>query len=280
MASVREQFDAFALYLRSHEGRILLHLAVLGILYLGLRGAGRSVRGWAQAEPNLRRTARVFDRPLAAAVVLSIMAVDSLYPDAPRMLQALLGLLALAPSILLVEGLVGKRLLPLLYGLLALYGVYLVRLVLEPVPQSARLVFVLECLAAVLFLAWLLHSSRGQASPWLIWGLQIGLVLVSLALVAACMGNVSLAYLTADVLLRSSILSLVLLAAVEILDGLTLYLLRVRPFSLLQAVSRHRLVVRKFVGRGFRLLALLIWVLYTLELRPCEVRPRRPSKPA
>lgn len=271
-----EQMGTLTRYLDQHALGLMLHLAVLLLLAFGFHGARRLVGVWVEAEPRLESSARVFDHPLAAALLLTLVFGESFYPVAPPLLWALLGALALIPSILLLRQLVGRALSLLLYGLAFLYALYLARLVLEPVPLAARLLFLVESIAGFLFLSGFVHfslrparASSGPVPIWVrvgYWATWVGAGMLLAAFCCACLGYLRLGYLIGDACLKCTIDAVVLVALLGLADGLVMFLLRIRPLNLLAAVRNHRMFARQRILSGLRLLAVLLLGLYALEL--------------
>jgi hypothetical protein len=65
----------------------------------------------------------IFDRPLSAAFALSILVVPSIYPEAPRLVQAVMGAIALLPTILILRRLLPRNFYPILNALVVMYFV-------------------------------------------------------------------------------------------------------------------------------------------------------------
>src|SRR5208283_2831266 len=87
--SLSRQMHALCGYAQRKEDTFLLQIIIFLAILSGLVWAGRKVRSLWAAEAG--RVAPIFDVPIATALVLSLLASSWLYPQAPRMLWAILG---------------------------------------------------------------------------------------------------------------------------------------------------------------------------------------------
>ena len=65
----------------------------------------------------------IFDLPFSSAFALSILFVPSIYPQAPRLIQAVMGVVALIPTIKILRKLLHPNFYPILTALIILYFV-------------------------------------------------------------------------------------------------------------------------------------------------------------
>jgi potassium efflux system protein len=273
--SFSTQLAGLRAYAERQRDRFFLHLVVILLLIAALYWVRRTVKPWVEEEPSLKRPALVFDIPVEAAVVLSIMASDWIYPEAPRLWITCLGAIAITPSIIILRRLVERPLFPILNALVVFYFVDLLRTVAASQRLTSRLLLLVEILAAILFLVWQIHSLRSPKSPeeerdrltkTIKRTSRIALVPLATAFVANALGYVSLANLVGNAVLRSAYLAVILSAAMEIAYLLVMFTLRVRPLTLLNAVRNNLPLFRRRVRRLLQWAALLIWLIYTLEL--------------
>lgn len=273
--SLTKQWSALGAYARQQWPGFILHALILLSLAAALYWARRRVQPLVVAEPSLEGVARVFNVPIATALVLSILMSGWVYPQAPRMLSAILGAAALIPTIIILRQLVERHLFPVLNALVVFYFIDLLRTISTALPLASRLLFLAEMLGGLIFLAWLIQSKRLSEVPdaernWLWRTVRIGARIAGIVFLAAVIGNalgyVSIASLVGDALLGSAYLAVILFATVRIADGLIMFTLRIRPISLLGMVQRHRRFLRRRVQRTLRWIAALLWALFTLEL--------------
>jgi potassium-dependent mechanosensitive channel len=263
--------------LRDYAGRnvapFVLHALILAVIAAFFYRARSAIARWLPQEPALGRTALVFETPIATALVVTLFAMRWIYPQAPRLLWAAFGALALMPTAYILRRLVDRELRPTLYLLVAFYFVDQVRAVLAALQLLPRVLFVAEMLAAAVFAAWLvreLRHPRGDASAdRLRLTMKAGAVAVLIAclatLAANATGYVRLANLIGNAMLLSAYFALILYVTVAILDGLVMIAMRVRPLSALGMVSRHRAALRHRVRRVLQWAVIVLWALFTLD---------------
>ena len=273
--SFTTQLNTLAAYARRQSARFILHALILLTLVSALYWARHRVRPLVVAEPSLEGVARVFKIPIATGLVLSILISGWVYPQAPRILNAILGAAALIPTIIILRGLVERPLFPVLNALVVFYLIDLLRTISTALPLAARLLFLSEMLGGLIFLAWLIKSKRFSEVPdaernWLWTILQIAMRVAGfvflVALIANALGYVSIAGLLGDAVFGSTYVAVILYAAVRIADGVIMFGLRIRPLSLLGMVRHHRRLLRRRVQRVLRWIAVLVWSLLTLEM--------------
>ncbi|MCP9495606.1 MAG: mechanosensitive ion channel [Pyrinomonadaceae bacterium MAG19_C2-C3] len=279
-SSFLTQLTGLGEYAKREQIRFLIHAVIVLILISALYWARRRVRMWAADEPKLKPTAEVFDVPIAAAIVLSVLLIGIIYPQTPRLLQAIFGAVALIPTIIVLRRLVERHLFPILNALVILYFVDLLLTVIAALQVLSRLVFLAEMLGALLFLWWLIKSARlskvSEAGRDRLWRMtriaaRIAAVGFALAFMANAIGYVSLANLVADAVLGSAYTAVVLYAISRIADGIIVIALRVPPLSLLGMVQAHRSLVRRRLQRVVRWIGGFLWASYSLELLSLRV---------
>lgn len=273
--SLAAQWAALGTYAGGQREKFFLHVMVIILLAAALYWVRRRVQPWVEEEPSLKRAALVFDVPVAAAFVLSIVVGGWIYPQAPLLWQASLGAAALIPTIIILRRLAERHLLPVLNALVVFYFVDLLRTVTDSVQLVSRVLFLAEMLGGILFLAWLVKSARLSKVPEKerdrLWktirtAARVASVLFAAAFIANALGYVSLANLVGTAVLGSAYIAIIFYAATKIADGLSMFALRVRPLVLLGMVREHRPLFRRRVRRVLQVLAFLLWLYYTLEL--------------
>ncbi|MEW6282652.1 MAG: mechanosensitive ion channel domain-containing protein, partial [Candidatus Eremiobacterota bacterium] len=257
--SVRTQVDAMSEYAAKHPARFGLHFLVLSGLLVGLTWGRYRVAPWVAQEEVLQRPATIFQLPLATALVVAVFLSQWIYPRPPRLLDSLLGALALVPANLLLRRVLGPSFHTILKALVVLYFLDEIRNVIAPVEVLARLLFMGEMLGACLFLLWLgrrpgLHTVAGWAA-----------LIFAVAFLCAAGGFLSLGTLLGDAALRSAYTAAFLYAILQVADGLCMFALRTPPLSLLTSVRTHRLAIRGRVVRVLRLFLIVVWVAATME---------------
>jgi potassium-dependent mechanosensitive channel len=261
-------------YLQREPAVLYLHAAVIFFFFLSITWLRRRLDKWTAEEPNLRRMAPVFDLPVSTAITLAFLVLGSLYSTAPFLVRGILWGLLLVPITLILRRLIDRALFPLLDALIVLYFVDQFRLLTSLVPLVGRSVFGAEMLGGTLFLIWLIQSKRlpsVDSSTTKVFArairllVQIGLVVFPLTLLANIFGYLSFANLLGGGLIRSAYVGASVYAALRIVEGLIMILLRTRPLSLLRAVQLNRPMLQRRICAVVALLAFIYWASLTLN---------------
>ena len=113
-----------------------------------LGAAARACRGSRQSQAS-KAWRGSFKFPSATALVLSILLSGWIYPQAPRMLSAILGAAALVPTIIILRQLVERHLFPVLNALVVFYFIDQLRTIAAALPLVSRLLFLAEMLGGI-----------------------------------------------------------------------------------------------------------------------------------
>ena len=270
--SFAAQFSALSTYFEQRQIRFFFHGFVFLLFAGALYRARRRVRSWIEKEPLLKPAAVVFELPFASALLLTLIASNGIYPEAPKMLRAILGAAALVPTVIILRRLIERDLFPILNALVVLYFVDQLRAVAEPQELLSRLLFIIEMLGGILFMVWVIKAERfagkedGRSEKAIKFGARIAIAVFGAALFANAIGYVSLATLLGNAVLGSAYLAVILYAATRVADGLIMFALRMKPLSSLGMVRLHRGLLRRRLRRFIQWVAVLLWVFYTLEM--------------
>jgi small-conductance mechanosensitive channel len=272
LTSISRQAAALRAYVERQPMRLVLGIAVFMVSAAALLWMGRRAR--AESDVVSSSSALLaFEMPLAAALLLSLLLSRSIFPQAPRLMWAMLGGLALTAGVVVARRLVRSDLRPFLYALIAFFFLDQLRTLAAAVQFVPRLLFLAEMLGVIVFSLWLARATRGRLEPSAPGARARGLIknaayaaliVSSAAFTANIFGYVTFASLLGNTLLQSCYLALVLYAVVEILDGLFSFALSLPPFAAL-AISRYRAVVSRRLRRTLQMLAVLFWFVTVLQ---------------
>jgi small-conductance mechanosensitive channel len=261
-------------YLQPRLSHALAQVALLVVLSALFFGVRRRLASLVEHEPGLQRVATVVEHPIAAALVLTLLATPWIHPQAPRLLWAVSGVAMLVPTIVVLRRLVTAYLAAPLYAVLAFFFVDQVRAVSASIDIVPRLLLMLEMIAALAFLIWFGRKSdtrtrAAAAAPPRSSALRVAamlaLVLCAAAAIANAFGFVALANLLGNAVLGSMYVGLVLYTAVQILDALAVIAMRVRPLTQLRMVQTHRALLRQRTRRALQWIAAIAWFAYLLD---------------
>jgi potassium efflux system protein len=229
------------------------------------------------AEPM--HVARALRRPISSWLLLSMLAVLVLEPDAPLLVQEFALVVALVPVLRLLPAATLRALGAWPYVAIALYAID--RLGVTAVADAGlfRLFLLVLNVLALALTVWLLRhpvsatSARDGALQRAVR--PIGwTALATLALAAACniAGNVSLAEMLTSGVIDSGYMALLLYAAVTACMGILRALMGQPELANRRMLRQHEPVLQKAGARVLVLGAALGWLLYTMDrfrvLRP------------
>jgi len=278
--SLQSQVDTLEIYGARATGHFVLQFALFALLAVVLRGLRRQLHESAQGGPDMRRAALIFAMPTATALLIAAYASRWIYPEAPRLWWAAVGVVALVPTVLILRRLVDRELKPALYAIIVLYLIDQVRAVVASLEAVPRLLFVAEMICGVLFLIWFLRSLRAPAAPvestlgrsYSVLRERIIRIAAWAALafciatgIANALGYVTLSNLLGNAVMSSAYYGLILFALSIIVEGLIAFALSVRPLMLLRMVQRHGDLVLRRVQLVVRAGALVLWGLFLLD---------------
>jgi potassium-dependent mechanosensitive channel len=273
-SSLSTQSAGLRVYVERQPIRFLLHATIFIVLAAVLYRAQRRVYHRMGQEMDTTSTSPVLEMPIASALLLSILCSRWIYPQAPRLLWAMLGAVAFFPSLIFFRRLLDRELYPTLYALVVFYLVDQLRTITAAVQFLPRVLFLAEMAGGMLFLVWLygfMARSTGSTpeTDRLRKTLKIAswtaLSVAVLAFTGNILGYVTLANLLGNSLLSSTYLALVLYAVIEVLDGLVIIALRLSPLRFFSIVGRHRTLLRHRLRQGLQWTAIFLWLLFVFD---------------
>jgi potassium-dependent mechanosensitive channel len=267
--SFSSQLKASTAFSKRLPFSFLVHGSLIVVIAITLQWMRRGVKKLAKEKPDLERALPILDLPISTAFVLTVLFSPAIYPQAPRLIQAVLGTLALIPAVAILRGLLDRNWSPILYAIVILYFTDQLRVLAASLPELARFLFLGQMLGASLFLFWLLKSrdqrtTAAKTSARLTRAIRviagIGVIFLPAALLANVFGYVDLGNLLGMIFLRSIYAGALLYTAVRILEGLIIIALEIRPLNALRVVSLHRSMLQQRTGRVLEVLAFLFWL--------------------
>ncbi len=267
---------------------LVAHGAIFVVLCLLFRRARSRTRRMLEREPGLEQATRVFQVPYSAAFILTLLTMVWVNPDTPPVVPQVFALVGIVPVLRILrpylEGGLGS-------GLYAFVGFFLtdrLRFFLSSSPVLEQIVFLVEMLAGLALMAWILRPRRllGVELPpedlrrfrFLGAVARVLFLALAAAFVAGALGYMQLGRLVGGGALRSVYAGMGLFAGVRAFDGLVAYALRSRAPRRLRMVEVHRESLERWIERGAVWVAWSLWGLLTLSslelLRPVSATAR------
>jgi small-conductance mechanosensitive channel len=259
-------------FLESRWERLGTHLLLLALVLAATLTLRRRASAWRADDPRLEASAVVFERPFSAALLLVVALTPMLHPRAPRLFDAFGAILVVIPTLRLLPRLLDPALVPAVYALAVFAVVDRARDVLSKAVFFERSLLLLETVAALAFLVWMLRPARLAALPAgthipRALGRTLGAAVAALAVAALAnvAGWVHLSRLLADGVLGSAYVAVVLYGAVRVLRTALRAGLRSESARRLGLVRRHGTDVSRWLRRAIHGGAFLTWAFFTLR---------------
>jgi potassium efflux system protein len=261
-------------YLHDPSGGMPVHLGFFVVVLLLFYAMKREVRRWTPDEGSPVITG-VSERPLAAALIASLLFASSPYSAAPPTVRNLFEVLAIAPIIWLMKQTVDRR---VVFGLIALGILFILdtaRVALAGTTLLDQAMVILEALAGMAVLGWSLsygylqrpsnHAPGSTRLRTMRAGAIIVLAILGIGLVTGIVGYMRVARLLVSCVIIGGALALALLASVRILWAVAAFGLRVWPLRLLHMVRHHRELLERRTHRVLVWVAIAGWLARVLD---------------
>jgi potassium efflux system protein len=260
----------------SEIDRVVFQIILLLVAATTLQRARKAARAWSAENPSIALGMAVFERPFSIATLLALMLTPWLYVSTAPALADAMGLILVLPVLWLVIPLLGEPIRPALLFLGFLYVVDWLRDLVDAAPLVARYIFIIEMIAAVVLIIWLIRSKvfyaskeLQSASPWqgpIRMGLSVAVFLVVISTLAATAGFVRLAVLIGYGVLNSAYLALLLTALVRAGDAIIALTLHSRVAQAINIIRTRSQILRRRIKNLLIIIALFVWAMMTLDL--------------
>jgi small-conductance mechanosensitive channel len=217
----------------------------------------------------------VFERPYAMALIVPALVASAPISAAPPSLRSLFAMRAAAVAIRLTGPVTGRRLMPAIYTVAALFALDSLRQAVGGAPVLDQTILAVETLAGVVAVGWSLTSgplrrrSMEEAETDQLHLLRLAagtiLLLFAVGLAAAVAGYMPVARLLTSGLLASGALALTLKGAIRAASGVVGFTLLVWPLRLLRMVHDHRHLLARRAQGLLGLLAIVAWTVRSLD---------------
>lgn len=231
-------------------------------------------------EHHMQAVRGIFRRPIALSFLIAFFSSLWFFRDlAVGPLGPLFGAATLIPAVVVLRQIVDRPVFPMLTVGMSVYFVFHIQQLLQQAAVVSRVIFILNMSALALWTAWTLRPSRMRAIPvevaskpsFRVIGrvLKVVLIVAFACVLAECVGYGDVAGLVGGTLMMGIYGAIVLYGTVLVVDGLLVFLMRVRPLSSLALVRRNRELLR---DRAYLVMWLAAWlVILQALLRHLEI---------
>jgi potassium-dependent mechanosensitive channel len=263
------EWAAVRAFLETRQGGVWGQLLMLLVLSVAFLMFSRS-QDWASQDPEHARPLEVFRHPLAAALVLTLLAGRGFYPGHPPALRELFGVLLVLPLMRLLPVVVAPQLRGLVYLPAVIFLLLRLGQLLGEGTALERAWLLFLTLAAGAAVAWVfrpggpaatLHAGRLWSAAQQV--ARLGLAVLAVSLLANIVGLVALSSLLTSGVISSGFIAIVLFTGVTVSRAAILALLRAPLLQKLNLVRWHAAGIDLWLMRILPVLALLVWVLAT-----------------
>ena len=273
-SSARQSLANARGYLEDHPDRVVavgLTFVILASILLVVRSR-RHARHLAEGDEDKEDVIDVLSRPIASAMLVSLLFAFWLFEDQPLALKELLRMIAGLPVLLLMRRVVPDEMRMPVYSVIVLYVIDMGGGLLARNPAIDRLLSLLIAASALAVVLWVLWpggwaSTFRGGSYWRITVrlLQAAALALTVAVFANIAGAVSLAAVITDATLTGVYIGLSIYAVLLIVQGLFGALLSSRFARRSRGIGRNATEIMASFERLTNLLAAVFWVATTLN---------------
>ena len=256
-------------HVMAERGIITLQIALWIVLLTIFRWLQTTVRRMVAAKPELNRSIVIFEAPATVATLLALMIAAPFHSGVSPLLSAILDAAMLFPLLRIVKRIIEPPLVPITWALALFYLATQAHEALGAFPGIARLIYLVEMTAGMLFCLWLIKRSQSGEKNLLrmivLLAARLGFVLFAVADIANILGYFNLALYISTITLLSAYFAVLFYAAAHLLHGLVIFALNTRPLVRLAFVRKHEQLLESRFWWGIRLVAAALWVGFVLD---------------
>jgi len=249
--------------------QILIQFLVFLLLALIMVLLNRHSSQGVTVEGELSLAMALLRHPLSAAGLVSILAISSIYSNAPLVMGSIVPIVALPLAAILTPGQVPPERRRMIYGVLLLSLLSNLESMIVSQGSLRQIMLVIMCSVGLVGLE-LLRRRMRRESP-IVWegisqmALAVGAPVLLVTLVASVLGYLPMAELLSEAFIESAYVGYLLLLGLRVVDALVFLGLRTRLAQKINAVRLHSIGIRSWVYRLVRLAAIFFWVWVALN---------------
>ncbi len=270
-AILRANTGVIRVYLAGSRSNLLRHALFLVVVTATLLFLRRRAQLWMQQDPSLEGTLCVLKRPLAAAVVVAMLARDSFHPDAPTAWRDLLAVALVLALLRVLPVLLSDALRPLAYHLAVLLALEQISDLSPDGGLVDRVLLLVISAVAIGTCLWvhrhLIRDRPAIPDGWfraVLTGTRALLALFVVATLANLVGAVGVALFAVNFSLFMVFSGLLLWIAALLLHAVIRVLLLTRTARRFGLVRLHAVEVRDALFRLVDIGAVLAWLALIL----------------
>jgi len=273
LAATGEDFRKLREFAATSGSRFLLDLLIFIVVIRYAFAVKRRLDSPIEGVPPIGRSGELFQRPVAIALLTTILLSRLVHGPAPVGFTTLFSLGLLVPLVRLVPFLLPPRIRWVVWAIAVLLLISRARLVLHNAPLAGEFLFVLEVIGMIAILLWLMRPSQLREIPadihvpqLLGTGMRATLLLLSIAFLSSALGFRSFGLLIGSATLTSVYAAILLYAAARAAEAAMEASFHTAPARNLSFVRRRRDAVLRVTGRYASVLAMIYWGYLTLRM--------------
>jgi small-conductance mechanosensitive channel len=268
-------FRTMSGFARANEGSLYLHLIIflflLIIIYYFFM-QNREQKLFDEGDEALKAYGFFVSRPVSATFLITLFFSIWLYRDPPVAVAELVVVLLLIPVLRLSSGVVVEGRKRAVVALVVIYLFVFIHNNIVAYPLLQRILQVMITLATMVLFAWLIKNTwplkKQYLRPWpklLFQFFPFGEVLLLVSLISNIVGNVSLAQLLTEAMVKSVLVAVILYTFARVLDGLIVLLIRKRASKDLKVVKKYAPQMELWSIRIVHFIAFMVWIRSTFK---------------
>jgi len=260
-----DEAKSWSEFFRNNRDRVIIYALLTVVLVVGIMILRRRMDSSLLEGEEFSAVRAMMIQPISLGLLLSFSAALLIFAGSLRNLEYVLGGITVVPAVLILRRIFNPAIYPILTMTVVVYLLANLQSSFATLPAISRLIALIEMLSLIFFCWFWMRPSRLVKIPaedfrnraFRIVG--IGLKIIFIASVISLSANVSgysfLAQLTSTAIGVSIYGAVILYSTVCVLDGLSAYLMHVRPLNRVRIIRNNAPLIRKRLYLIFELIA-------------------------
>lgn len=269
-AQIATWWSTLTTIIQEESDRLVLQFFLFLLASFALFNLRKTAQQFIIDHPTVTVGDSIFEKPYALAILSALLLTPWLYASSSSVLMDAMGLLLIAPVLWLMLPFLDAPIRPALFFLAALYVVDWLRDLVESDPTVTRIIFIIEMLATIGLIVWLIkiRAFHGSSSRWQMLirlGLKLALFLLVVSIITAITGYVRLSALIGYAVLNSAYLAVLLAALIRAADAILALTLYSSIAQSVRVVAARTEKLNHHLNKLLGIVFIFIWVKMTLE---------------